>query len=158
MSSSCLGNKRPDLYRGATKYSSWKISLSVYQSSELLQDDQIWRNVKSLTIYQRIPGLSRGFYVWAWETIENRCPNLQELTFIFRSVMNTKGKREVLSDYQLAIQGLPNASFPKISNLTHLSSVHFKGICDRTTAYFAENLLQACTNLRHLSFCPILIL
>jgi hypothetical protein len=97
MSSSCLGNKRPDLYRGATKYSSWIISLSVYQSSELLQDDQIWRNVKSLTIYQRIPGLSRGFYVWAWETIENRCPNLQELTFIFRSVMNTKGKHEVLS-------------------------------------------------------------
>jgi hypothetical protein len=115
----------------------------------------MWRNVKSLTIHQRIPGLSRGFHVWAWETIESRCPNLQELTFSFRSVMNTKIKPEVLSDYELAIQGLPNASFPKISNLRNLSSVHFKGICGSIAAYFAQNLLQACTHLRHLSFCPL---
>jgi hypothetical protein len=147
--------ERNHLYKVASNYSSWKIKRSVYQSSELLQDDQMWRNVKSLIIHQRIPGLSRGFYVWAWETIESRCPNLQELTFSFRSVLNTKIKPEVLSDYELAIQGLPNASFPKISNLRHLSSVHFKGICGSIPAYFAQNLLQACSNLRNLSFCPL---
>jgi hypothetical protein len=113
--------ERNQLYKVASNYSSWKIKRSVYQLSDLLQDDQMWRNVKSLIIHQRIPGLSRGFHVWAWETIQRRCPNLQELTFSFRSVMNTKIKPEVLSDYELAIQGLPNASFPKISNLRHLS-------------------------------------
>jgi hypothetical protein len=147
--------ERNHLHKAASNYSSWKIKRSVYQSSELLQDDQIWQNVKSLIIHQRNPGLSRGFHVWAWETIESRCPNLQELTFNFQSVLNTKIKPEVVSDYELAIQGLPNASFPKISNLPHLSSVHFKGICGRITAYFAQHLLQACSNLRHLSFCPL---
>jgi hypothetical protein len=149
------GNERPDLLKGAIHYSSWKITHSVYESAELLQDDQMWRNVKSLIIHQRIPGLSRDFHVWAWETIQRRCSNLQEITFILQGVMNTKMNCEVLADYKLAIQGLPNASFPKISNLKHLSSVHFKGICDSITAYFAQNLLQACTNLRHLSFCPL---
>jgi hypothetical protein len=149
------GNERPDLLKGAAHYSSWKIKRSVYQSSELLQDDQMWQNVKSLIIHQRIPGLSRGFHVWVWETIQRRCPNLQELTFNFRSVMNTKINPEVLSDYELAVQGQPNASFPKISNLRNLSSVHFRGISDSIDAYFAQNLLQACSNLRHLSFCPI---
>jgi hypothetical protein len=64
---------------------------------------------------------------------------------------------EVESDYELAIQGIANASFPKISNLTSLASVHFKGIHDKTTAYFAETLLQATTtsSLCHLFFCPI---
>jgi hypothetical protein len=149
------GNERRDLLKGAIHYSSWKISHSVYESAKLLQDDQMWQNVKSLIIHQKIPGLSRGFYVWAWETIQRRCPNLQEITFMLQEVMNTKVNPEVLSDYELAIQGLPNASFPKITNLRNLSSVYFKGIFDSITAYFAQNLLQACTNLRHLSFCPI---
>jgi hypothetical protein len=148
-------NERPDLLKGASNYSSWKITHSVYKSAELLHDDQMWRNVKSLIIQQRIPGLTRDFHVWAWETIQIRCPNLQEITFILQGVMNTKINPEELSDYELAIQGLPNASFPKISNLPHLSSVHFKGICDSITAYFAQTLLQACPNLRNLSFCPL---
>jgi hypothetical protein len=147
-------NERRDRYRGAKNYSSWKINHFVYKSSKILHDNEIWKNVRSLTIHQTTP-LSRGFHVWAWETIESRCPNLQELTFIFQPLFNTKLRSKVASDYELAIQGLPNASFPNISNLPHLSSVHFKGICDRKTAYFAQNLLQACTNLRHLSFCPI---
>jgi hypothetical protein len=155
LSHSSHGNERPDLLKGASNYSSWKITHSVYESAELLQDDQMWRNVKSLAIHQRITGLSRGFHVWVWETIQSRCPNLQEITFILQGVMNSKINPEELSDYELAIQGLPNASFPKICNLRHLSSVHFKGICDSITAYFAQNLLQACPNLRHLSFCSL---
>jgi hypothetical protein len=149
------GKERLDLLEGAKHYSSWKIKRSVYESAELLHDNGMWGNVKSLIIQQRIPGLTSGFYVWVWETIQNRCPNLQELTFILEGVMNTTVKPEVISDYDLAIQGLLNASFPRISNLPHLSSVHFKGICGTITAYFAQHLLQACLNLRHLSFLPL---
>jgi hypothetical protein len=146
-------DKRPDLLKGAIHYSSWKISRSVYQSS--LQDDTIWQNVKSLTIHQKIP-LFSGFHSWTWETIQNRCPNLQELTFIFQPVLNANVRSNVLADYEKAIQGLPNACFPKISSLRNLSSLHFKGIYDKTTAYFAQHLLQAATtSLRHLYFCPI---
>jgi hypothetical protein len=150
-------DERLDLMEGAIKYSSWKISHSVYVSAHLLHDNGMWENVLSLTIHQQIP-LSREFHRWAWEPIENRCPNLQELTFMFESVENSaEVDSEVESDYGLAIQGLPNASFPKIPNLTSLASVNFKGIHDKTTAYFAETLLQATTpsSLRHLFFCPI---
>jgi hypothetical protein len=154
-------DKRADLYRGAINYSSWKISHSVYESAELLHDNEMWENVRSLSIHQFRP-LTREFHRWAWETIgETRCPNLQELTFSFENVdvcdddspyVNT----EIESDYGQAIQGLPNASFPNISNLSNLTSVHFKGICDKTTAYFAQHLLAASTpSLRHLYFCPI---
>jgi hypothetical protein len=153
---SCLEIDRPDLIKGAIKYSSWKISHSVYESAELLHDHQIWQNVRSLSIQQPIP-LTREFHRWAWQTIGTRCPNLQELTFMFESVHNSaEVDSEVESDYEAAIKGLPNGSFPKISNLTSLASVHFKGIHDNTTAYFAQHLLQACTtSLRHLYFCPI---
>jgi hypothetical protein len=150
------GNERQDLLGAAKHYSSWKVSRSVYESSEILQDNQMLQNVKSLTIHQRIL-LSSGFHIWSWETIQSRGPNLQELTVIFQSLSNSKGKRKVLSDYEKAIQGLPNACFPKISNLRNLASVNFKGICDETTAYFAQNLLQACKNLRHLCLFPILL-
>jgi hypothetical protein len=61
----------------------------------------------------------------------------------------------VESDYEQAITGHPTASFPRIADHRHLSSVRFKGIYDKKTAYFAQHLLQACTKLRHLSFCPI---
>jgi hypothetical protein len=148
-------DERPDLLKGAKHYSSWKISRSVYQSSEILQDDRIWQNVKSLTIHQKIP-LFSGFHSWTWETIQSRCPNLQELTFIFQPILNTNVRSNVLADYEKAIQGLPNTCFPKISRLRNLSSLHFKGIYDKTTAYFAQHLLQATTSkLRHLYFCPI---
>jgi hypothetical protein len=150
-------DERPDLMEGAMKYSSWKISHSVYESVKFLHDNEMWENVKSLTIHQQIP-LKRGFHRWAWETIENRCPNLKELTLMFESVESSaEVDSEVESDYELAIQGIANASFPKISNLTSLASVHFKGIHDKTTAYFAEALLQATTtsSLCHLFFCPI---
>jgi hypothetical protein len=153
----CHENERPDLYRGAIHYASWKISRSVYQSSELLHDNQIWQNVSSLTIHQLIP-LFSGFHRWAWETIQSRCPNLQELIIIFKPVFNSTDRSRVVSDYEESIQGLPNNNLSfsnEISNLRHLSSVHFKGICEKTTAFFAQNLLQACTNLRHVSFCPI---
>jgi hypothetical protein len=151
----CKENERSDLCRGASHYSSWKISHSIYESAEILHDNEMWGNVRSLTIHQLIP-LSREFHSWAWETIQSRCPNLQEISFIFERFFNTAPESEVESDYERAVEGLPNASFPKISNLTKLVSVHFKGIYDKTTAYFARNLLQACTpNLRHLSFCPI---
>jgi hypothetical protein len=149
-------NERPDLYRDAIKYSSWKISHSVYMSAKLLYDNERWENVRSLTIHQFHP-LTREFYRWAWETIETRCSNLLELTLIFEGDSESNLDTEVESDYQLAVQGLPNVSFPNISNLKSLASVHFKGIYDKTTAYFAENLLQATTtsSLRHLHFCPI---
>jgi hypothetical protein len=152
LSHSTHGNERPELLKGAMKYSSWKISHSVYDSAELLHDNQMWLDVKSLTIHQQIP-LTREFHRWAWETIESRCLNLQEITFMFESGDNSaEVDSEVESDYEQAIQGLPNASFPRISNLTSLASVHFKGIHDKTTAYFAQNLLQPCSNLCHLYF------
>jgi hypothetical protein len=152
----CHRNEREDLYQGAIHYSSWKISHSVYTSAKLLlHGNEMWENVSSLTIHQRIP-LSREFLRWAWETIESRCPNLRDLIVIFQSVEDSELRSTtVVSDYEQAIQGQPNASFPKISKLTNLSSIQFKGIHDKLTAYFAQILLQACTNLRHLSFCPI---
>jgi hypothetical protein len=156
----CHENELPDLYRGAIHYSSWKISHSVYVSAELLHDHQMWQNVRSLTIHQLIP-LTREFHRWAWETIQTRCPNLQEITFIFEHIPNSQPEtpipysRKVYKDYKRAIRGKPNASFPRISNLRDLASVQFKGIYDNMMAYFAQNLLQACTNLRHLYFCPI---
>jgi hypothetical protein len=143
-----------DLYRGAKHYFSWKISHSVYKSREILHDNGMWQNVKSLTIHQMIP-LSRKFHRWAWQTIETRCPNLQEIQFIFKSIPNSQPERKVESDYKRAMNQKPNASFPKISNLRNLTSVQFKGIYNKTTAYFAQNLLQACTHLRHLYFFPI---
>jgi hypothetical protein len=115
----------------------------------------MWGNLSSLTIHHRIP-LSREFLRWAWETVESRCPNLRDLIVIFQSVEDTELRSTaVVSDYEQAIQGQPNASFPKISKLTNLSSIQFKGICDKLTAHFAQILLQSCANLRHLSFCPI---
>jgi hypothetical protein len=143
-----------ELYRGAKHYSSWKISHSVYKSSEILHDNGMWQNVKSLAIHQQTP-LSREFHSWAWETIQTRCPNLQELTVIFEPTPNSQPERKVCKDYMRATMGKPNASFPKISNLGNLASIKFKGIYNKTTAYFAEYLLQACTNLRHLHFCQI---
>jgi hypothetical protein len=155
----CRRCQSPDesFYKGAIHYSSWKITHSVYESAKLLADNGMWQNVKSLTIHENTP-VSREFHSWAWETIQTRCPNLQELTFIFPFVAylsKPKLSSEVVSDYEQAIQGLPNASFPKISNLRNLTSVQFKGIYDKATAYLAENLLQACPNLRHLSFSQI---
>jgi hypothetical protein len=150
----CYDYERPDCYRGAMKYSSWKITHSVYDSSKLLHDNGMWQNVSSLSIHEPIP-LRREFHSWAWETIQSRCPNLQEISFTFERSFNTEPESRVKSDYETAIQGLPNASFPKISYLRNLTSVTFKGICDKTTAYFAETLLQACANLRKLSFCPL---
>jgi hypothetical protein len=151
----CYGSERADLYRGANHYSSWKISHSVFESAELLHDKQRWGNVRSLTIHQLTP-LSKEFHRWAWETIQSRCPNLQELTLIFESICYSQPERKVYRDYKRAINEKPNASFPKISNLRNLTCVTFRGICDKTTAYFAQNLLQACTtNLRQLYFCPI---
>jgi hypothetical protein len=142
----CLdNNERADLFKGAIRYSSWKISHSVYESAKLLHDNQMWGNVRSLTIHEQIP-LTRGFHRWAWEMIESRCPHLRELIVIFQGYdKSSEVNSEVESDYEEALQGLPNASFSKISNLTSLASVHFKGIWDKTTAYFAENLLQATT-------------
>jgi hypothetical protein len=161
LSHPCHDNEeRADLYQGAMHYSSWKISHSVFESAEILHDNQRWENVRSLTIHQFIP-LSREFHLWAWETIEEVCcPNLQELTLIFEAHYDdcSKVDSEVESDYEQAIKGLPNASFPNnISNLMNLTSVHFKGIYDKTTAYFAQKLLHATTptSLRHLHFCPI---
>jgi hypothetical protein len=147
--------ERADLYGGAKHYSSWKISYSVYSSAKLLHDKRMWGNVSSLTIHQSL-SLSRGFVRWAWETIESRCPNLQDLTVIFENFSHHGVDRKVDFDYEQAIQGTPNESFPKIANLSNLCSVHFRGICDKRTAYFAQNLLQATTSsLRHLHFCPI---
>jgi hypothetical protein len=143
-----------DLYRAAIHYSSWKISDWVYESAELLHDKQMWLNVRSLTI-QQIHGRTREFHLWAWETIENRCPYLQEITVKFRQVFGLPVDSLVESDYEEAIMGMPNESFPKTSNLTNVMSVKFSGIYDKTTAYFAQNLLQACTNLRHLHICSI---
>jgi hypothetical protein len=115
----------------------------------------MWTNVKSLTIQQPIP-LSREFHRWVWQTLQTRCPYLHELTLSFEQDRKSKLNSQVESDYQKAIHGLPNPSFPNISNLTNLKSIHFKGIHDKLTAYFAQNLLQDCTpNLRHLHFCPI---
>jgi hypothetical protein len=155
----CPENERPDLIKGANHYSSWKISHSVYESAELLHDNEMWGNVRSLSIHQKLP-LSREFHVWAWETIENRCPHLHELTFSFEQYLNNHTIHfvEVNSDYERAIKGLPNASFPnnKIFNLKNLSSVVFKGISEKTTAYFAQTLLQSTLpSLTRLHFCPI---
>jgi hypothetical protein len=147
----CHGNERSVLFKRATNFSSWKISHSVYESAEFLHDNQIWQSLKSLTIHQPIP-LTREFCRWAWETIQTRCPNLQEMIFIFESVVDSERDREVKLDYKQARNGTPNSSFPTISSLRTLVSVRFKGICDKTTVYFAQNLLQACTNLRHLRF------
>jgi hypothetical protein len=153
--------ERADLYKGAKHYSSWKISHYVFKSAKLLHDNQMWQNVRSLTIHQFVP-LRREFHRWVWTTIEEvRCPNLKELILIFEPHYDdcSEVDGEVESDYEQAIQGLPNASFPNnISNLRlNLSSLVFKGIYDKTTAYFAENLLQAITptSLRNLHFCPI---
>jgi hypothetical protein len=151
----CHEHELLDLYRGAIHYSSWKISHSVYESAQLLHDNEIWRSIRSLGIHQPFP-LTREFHSWAWETIENRCPKLQEVTFVFRPNSSVQPESEVASDYQQAIQGPPNPSFPKIPSLRNLVSVHFKGICEKTTAYFAQHLLAATTpSLRHLYFCPI---
>jgi hypothetical protein len=149
-------DKRADLYRGAINYSSWKISHSVYESVELLHDDEMWGNVRSLSIHQKTP-LSREFHRWAWKIIENCCHNLQQITLSFEIDADyLKVDSEVASDYEQAIQGHSNASFPKISNLASLTSVTFKGIHGKTTAYFAQHLLEATTaNLCHLYFCPI---
>jgi hypothetical protein len=139
LSHPCHGNEeRSDLHKEAIHFSSWKISHSVYESAEFLHDKQIWQSLKSLTIHQPIP-LNRGFCSWAWETIQTRCPNLQEISFTFERSFNIEPESRVKSDYETAIQGLPNASFPKISNLRNLTSVTFKGICDKTTAYFASS-------------------
>jgi hypothetical protein len=157
LSHKCHRNEREDLIKGAIHYSSWKISHSVYKSAELLHDNGMWQNVSSLTIHQRIP-LSREFLRWAWETIETRCLKLQDPSFnlIFHPVEDFQlTSTTVVSDYEEAITGLPNSSFPRINDLSNLSSIQFKGIHDKTTAYFAQNLIQACRNLRHLSFCPI---
>jgi hypothetical protein len=153
---SSYGNEeRRDLLEGAKHYSSWKISHSVYKSSEILHDTGMWGNVRSLTINTWLP-LKREFLCWAWETIQSHCADVQELTVIFEPIFNSKLDSEVVSDYEQAIQRLPNPSFPNISRLNNLVSVHFKGICDEITAYFAQHLLQATTpSLRYLSFCPI---
>jgi hypothetical protein len=151
----CHGNdERSDLHKEAIRFSSWKISHSVYESAEFLHENGIWQSLKSLTIHQTIP-MKRGFCIWAWETIQTRCPNLQELTFIFESVADSELDREVKSDYKQAMNGTPNLSFPTISSRNKLASVRFKGICDKTTVYFAQNLLEACNNLRHLHFSLI---
>jgi hypothetical protein len=164
LSHKCHRNECEDLYKGATNYSSWKINHSVYESAELLHDNEMWGNVRSLTIHQRTP-LSRKFHRWAWETIQTRCPNLQEITFIFEPIPNlqpetpnpySERERKVHKDYKRAINEKPNASFPRISNLRNLTCVTFSGIYNKTTAYFAQHLLQACTpSLRRLYFCPI---
>jgi hypothetical protein len=163
---SSYGNEeRLDLLEGAEHYSSWKLSYSVYNSANFLHDNlllrnQMWGNVRSLSIHQPTP-LSREFHRWVWKTLEEvRCPNLQELTLILEARYDGDEEvdSEVESVYEQAILGLPNASFPNnASNLRlNLSSLHFKGIYDKTTAYFAQNLLQATTpSLRHLHFCPI---
>jgi hypothetical protein len=155
----CHGNEeRRDLLEGAKHYSSWKISHSVYKSSKILHDNGMWGNVRSLSIHTCLP-LTREFHCWAWETImESRCPNLQELTISFESASSVPPHHpEVVSDYKQAITtGTSNPSFPQISSLKNLVSVHFKGICDGITAYFAQHLLQTGTpSLRHLFFCPI---
>jgi hypothetical protein len=150
----CFGSERPNLYKGAIHYSSWKISHSVYESAEILHDNKMWQNLKSLTIHQKTP-LTREFHRWAWETLESRCPNLQEITFIFEPISYLQPEREVYKDYKRAVNEKQNASFPKIANLRNLTSVTFQGIYDKTTAYFAQNLLQACSNLRHLYFCQL---
>jgi hypothetical protein len=151
----CNGSERADLYQGANHYSSWKISHSVYESAKILHDKQRWGNVRSLTIHQLTP-LSKEFHCWAWETIQSRCPNLEELTFIFETISYSQPEREVYKDYKRAIKEKPIASFPKISNLRNLKCVTFRGIYNNTTAYFAQHLLQACTtSLRHLYFCPM---
>jgi hypothetical protein len=155
LTDSCHGNdERSDLHKEAIKFSSWKISHSVYESAEFLHDNGIWQSLKSLTIHQPIP-FNRGFCSWAWETIQNRCPNLQEIIFVFESVVDSELDREVYMDYDQASNGTPNSSFPTISSLSNLASVRFKGICDKTTVYFAQNLLPACKNLRHLHFSLI---
>jgi hypothetical protein len=148
-------NERPNFLKGAIHYSSWKISHSVYKSSEILHDNGMWQNVKSVTIQQQIP-LTREFYSWAWDTIGTRCPNLQDLTFIFQPVFDSNLDSVAESEYERALIELHNnVSFPKISNFRNLTSIKFKGIYDKTTAYFAESLLQACNNLRHLYFSRI---
>jgi hypothetical protein len=115
----------------------------------------MWHNLKSLTIHEENNPLMKQFNSWTWETITSRCSNLQEITFIFGTVYRYKTDREVEPDIERAMQGLPNNSFPKISNLTSLTSVTFEGISDMITAYFAQTLLRACNNLSHLYFCPI---
>jgi hypothetical protein len=154
---SCHSNERVDLYKGAMDHSSWKISHSVYMSAELLHDNQMWQNVRSLTIHQLTPH-TRRFYHWAWGAIqETRCPNLQELTLIFERNDDdfSEVDAEVESDYKQAIMGTPNPSFPKLFSQKSLVSVEFRGISDKRTAYFATILLEACTSLRRLSFCAI---
>jgi hypothetical protein len=143
------GNEeRADLVEGAKHYSSWKLTRTVYKSSGILQDNGMWENVRSLTIKTWIP-LGRELLRWAWETIGSHCADVQELTVIFESFEDYyEVDCEVVSDYEQAIQGLPNPSFPNISRLN--------GICDEITAHFAQHLLQATTpSLRYLSFCPI---
>jgi hypothetical protein len=141
----CHGiDERSDLHKGAIRFSSWKISHSVYESAEFLHDNGIWQSLKSLTIHHRIP-FKRGFCSWAWETIQNRCPNLQEFTLIVESIVDSERDREVKLDYKQARNGIPNSSFPRIPSLRNLVSVRFKGTCDKTTVYFAQNLFEACT-------------
>jgi hypothetical protein len=156
LSRPCHGNdERSDVHKeGINKFSSWKISHSVYESTEFLHDNQIWQSLKSLTIHQPIP-LNRGFCSWAWETIQTRYPNLQEINFTFESVVDSELDKEVELDYEQAMNGTPNSSFPTIPSLRNLASVRFKGIWDKTTAYFVQYLLTACTNLRHLNFSLI---
>jgi hypothetical protein len=118
LTDSCHGNdERSDLHKEAIKFSSWKISHSVYESAQFPHDNRIWQSLKSLTIHQTIP-FNRGFCSWAWETIQTRCPNLQEIIFIFESVVDSELDREVYMDYEQASNGTPNSSFPTISSLS----------------------------------------
>jgi hypothetical protein len=160
----CHANEEcADLYGGANHYSSWKISHSVYESTDLLHDNQMWQNLSSLTVHQLVP-LTSEFRHWVCETMESRCPNLQEIHFIFESAVDSseaageaEAVSEVESDRERTIAGLQNETFPMISNLTNLTSIKLDGICDKTSAFFTLNLLQACINLRHchLYFYPM---
>jgi hypothetical protein len=117
---------RSELIVGVTDYTSWKISHSVFVSDGLLYDNELWKNVKSLTIHQFLP-LSREFHRWAWQTIQNRCPNLQELSVIFEPGHKANLDRKVLADFQQAILRLPNKSFPNdISGIRNLTSVKLR--------------------------------
>jgi hypothetical protein len=115
----------------------------------------MWQNVMSLAIHKQTP-LRREFHRWSWETIQTHCPNLQEVTFIFEPVSSyLQPERKVYKDDKRSIIEKQNASFPRISTLRNIASGRFKGIYNKTTAYFAQILLQAFTNLRHLHFCQI---